>query len=419
MEVYYRKWKFTPMSQSTRRVFLGAAGIAALSRPPAYGYPANDTIRVGVIGTGGRARRLIQGLESVRRTSVVGLSDIWDGALASTLKLVPAGTPTTKHYRDLLDRKDIDVVIIGAPDHWHVPMTIDAMAAGKDVYVEKPLTHSLEEGPEILAAAARHADRIVQVGTQHRSMPHLIKAREIVKSGRLGEIHKVHMTWNRNTPRRNSADVNIDPATLDWPSFTGRAPSQPFQAYRFRQWRWFWDFGGGIFTDLMVHWLDTANWILDLPTPASAASIGDNFHATGIWETPDTVQTLLHYPGHMQVYFEGTFVNARNAAMCEIMGSEATLYLDRGRYELIPERRRNAKGEEQPAIEPEEWILGKGNRGADFYDNPDGEALHLANWADCIRTRKPPATTIGDGVLAAAGAHLANLSLRQGRVVKS
>ncbi len=213
------------------------------------------------------------------------------------------------------------------------------------MYVEKPLTHDLAEGQAVIDAQNKHK-RVVQVGTQQRSMPQFQKAEEIVRSGQLGKIHKVHLTWNRNTPRGTKGKLNIDPKTVDWKRFLGNARSQPFDEYRFRNWRWFWDFGGGIFTDLMVHFIDVAHWFLDLDHPQVAASIGDHFMAKDLWETPDTVQTLLRYPDkELQVYFEGTFVNARNAAMIEFMGSDATLYLDRGRYEIHPERNKPHQGQ--------------------------------------------------------------------------
>jgi predicted dehydrogenase len=385
-------------------------GLLATSALAAYGYQTNDTLRIGVIGTGGRARALMKALDSVPRTRIAGLADIWDGALAEAAKLAPADAFRTKEYRELLSRKDIDAVIIGSPNHWHARMTADACAAGKDVYVEKPLTHTIAEGRMVIEAQNRYS-RIVQVGTQQRSMPHLIKAREIVRSGQLGAISKVHMTWNRNVARRSAASLNVDPGSVIWPEFVGSAPKQDFDVYRFRNWRWFWDFGDGIFGDLMVHWLDTVNWMLDLDVPATATSIGDNIHARDVWQTPDTVQTLLHYPDRqIQLYFEGTFVNQRNAAMTEIMGTEATLYFDRGRYEVIPEPRRNARASE--------WILGTGPRGADFYDNPPGEALHLSNWADCIRTRQKPTCPAEEGVKTSNGAHMANHALRTGQVAR-
>jgi predicted dehydrogenase len=228
----------------------------------------------------------------------------------------------------------------------------------------------------------------------------------------------VHLTWNRNQPRWQRTNYNIGPGSVDWKAWLGSAPAQPFDDYKFRQWRWFWDFGGGIFTDLMVHWIDVVHWILDLDHPEQANSIGDMFVAKGVWQTPDTVQTLLRYPDkEVQVYFEGTFVNARNAAMLEFMGTDGTLYIDRGRYELHPDIRKSFGQPPEPAKFPySEWVLGDGPRGADFYANPNGELLHLQAWIDAIRTRKPPNAPVEAGVSAASAAHLANQSLREGIV---
>jgi predicted dehydrogenase len=390
---------------------VAAAGVVTAGySATAKGFAANETITVGCIGTGGRCRRLMQPLATIPGVKIAAVCDIWDYHLEEGRKLAQPNAFATKDYRQLLEREDIDAVLIGTPDHWHVPITVDACAAGKDVYVEKPLTHDLSEGQRAIEAQNRH-NRIVQVGTQQRSMPHLQKAHEIVKSGQLGEIHKVHLTWNRNANRAARPNLKIDPKTVDWKQFLGSAKEQPFDDYRFRQWRWFWDFGGGLFTDLMVHWIDVVHWFLDLDHPAVAASIGDQYHAAGLWETPDTVQTLLRYPEKsLQAYFEGTFVSARNAAMCEFMGSEATLYIDRGRYEIHPEPRSKLKASE--------LILGEGPRGADFYANPDGELLHLANWIECIRTRNKPACPVEAGVRSASAAHLANRSLRAGEVAR-
>jgi predicted dehydrogenase len=398
----------------SRRELLESLGIAAAGTltagytATAKGFAANETITVGCIGTGGRCRKLMQSLAAIPGVKITAVCDIWDFHLDEGKKLAQPDAFATKDYRAILDRKDIDAVLIGTPDHWHVPITVDACAAGKDVYVEKPLTHELSEGQRVIDAQNNH-NRIVQVGTQQRSMPHLLKAFEIVKSGQLGEIHKVHLTWNRNAPRSARPNLNIDPKTVDWKRFLGTAKLQPFDEYRFRQWRWFWDFGGGIFTDLMVHWIDVVHWYLDLDHPQTSASIGDHFQAKDLWETPDTVQTVMKYPAkQVEAYFEGTFVNARNGAMCEFMGSEATLYIDRGRYEIHPERRSKLKSSE--------LVLGSGPRGADFYDQPDGELLHLTNWIECIRSRKRPNAPAEAGVSSASAAHLANQSLRSGRI---
>jgi predicted dehydrogenase len=394
----------------SRRSFLqtsaAAAGLAAIGVPAIQARDVNDKLAIGLIGTGGRCRALMQALVRIPTVRMTAVCDVYDFNLEMAKKLVDPKALATKHYKEILDRKDIDAVLIATPDHWHVPMTVDAVAAGKDVYVEKPLTHNLAEGKSVIDAVAK-SKRIVQVGTQQRSMPQFEKAREILRAGKLGKIYKVHLTWNRNSDRPRQGKSGISANQVDWKAFLGNAPEQPFNEYRFRAWRWFWDFGNGILTDLMVHFVDVAHWFLDLDHPTRATTIGANFISKDLWETPDTIQTLLTYPDDLQIYFEGTFCNARNGAMLEFMGSDATLYLDRGRYEIHPERNRG---------QYEEFVLGKGKRGADFYDKPDGELLHLTNWIECIRSRKQPSAPVEAGVGAAAAAHLGNQAIRTGQV---
>jgi predicted dehydrogenase len=397
----------------TRRSFLKATAITA-GTVAAFGIPAvnvlgaNEKLNIGCIGTGGRCQFLMKSLLKVPDIRITALCDVVDFRLDDAKKLVDKEVAVTKNYRELLARKDVDAVLIGSPDHWHVPMTIDACAAGKDVYVEKPLTHDLSEGKAVIEAQNKH-QRIVQVGMQQRSMTHILKAYELVKAGRVGKIHKVHLTWNRNQERVRKADPTLDPKTVDWKSFLGNAKQQPFDEYRMRNWRWFWDFGGGIFTDLMVHWIDVAHWFLGADHPLEARSIGQQVIAKDVWETPDSVQTIMTYPDGVQVYFEGTFSNAHRGAMITFMGTEATLYIDRGGMILTPDR--GKKGE---AVE---MILGtEQRRGADFYDKPDGELLHLTNWVESVRNRKPPSAPAEAGVSAAAAAHLANRALRSGEV---
>jgi predicted dehydrogenase len=383
-----------------------AAGYTATAR----GYAANETLGIGLIGVGGRCNHLRNSLPKLAGVRVAAVCDVYDVNLEKAKARAGSDVFATKDYAELLARPEIDAVLIATPDHLHVPITVAACAAGKDVYVEKPLTHDLSEGQAVIDAQNQHR-RIVQVGMQQRSMPHIQEAYEIVKAGTLGPIRKVHLAWNRNSPRGRKTGLGIDPAKVDWKRFVGTAPEQPFDEYRFANWRWFWDFGGGIFTDLMVHWIDVGHWFLGVDHPAVAASIGDHFMNADLWETPDTVQTLLRYPDReAQAYFEGTFVNARNGAMIEFMGTEASLYIDRGRYELHPERKKT--------VEYKEKLLGSGPRGADFYDQPDGELVHLGNWLECIRSRQKPVAPAEAGVSAASAAHLANQALRSGQVAK-
>jgi predicted dehydrogenase len=396
-----------------RRTFLqaGAAGLfAALNTETSRGFGANDTLNVACIGTGGRCRTLMQSLRKVPNVRLAAVCDIWDYALAEGAKIADPKAVQSKEFHKLLDRKDIDAVLIGSPDHWHVAMAVAACEAGKDVYVEKPLTHNLKEGQSIIDAQNNHK-KIVQVGTQQRSMPQFQKAREIIKSGGIGTVYKVHLTWNRNQARFLRGKDSIDPKSVDWKAFLGSAPEQPYDEYRFRNWRWFWDFGGGILTDLMVHFIDVVHWFMEVDHPAVATAIGNHFQTKDLWQTPDTIQCLLQYP-KFQAYFEGTFVNARNGAMIEFMGSEATIYLDRGRMEVIPERGKSVKAQEM--------ILNKDGKGkgADFYDIPDGELLHLTNWVECVRSRKRPNCPAEAGVSAASAAHLGNIAYRGHKVAE-
>ena len=395
-----------------RRRFLATSALAsaALLTESSRGFAANDTLQIGLIGVGGRCKHLLKSFPLLPNVKITAVCDVFDDNLEAARKLADPKAFATKKHEELLARKDLDAVLIATPDHWHVPLTVAACKAGKDVYVEKPLTHDLAEGAAVIAAQNDNK-RVVQVGTQQRSMTHLVKAYELLKAGTIGKVHKVHCTWNRNAARVQRGKDPLDPVKVDWKRFCGGAKEQPFDAYKFRQWRWFWDFGGGIFTDLMVRWIDVVHWFLGLDHPATAASVGDWFSAKGVWETPDTVQTLLHYPKHeVQVHFEGTFSNNRNGAMTEFMGTEGTLYVDRGRYEVIPER-----GRAKPAAS--ELVLGTGAKGLDFYDKPDGELLHLTNWIECIRGRtKKVACPAEAGVSSASAAHLANQSVRSGQV---
>src|SRR5450631_3700034 len=184
------------LTNLSRRSFLAASTTGALMHPAsAQPVGANERINIGLIGTGGRCRHLMQSLAKVPNTRMTALCDVYEPNLEQSQKLADPGAATFRDYHQLLARKDIHAVLIASPDHWHVPMTVDAIAAGKDVYVEKPLTHNLAEGRTILDAFGKHR-RVVQIGTQQRSMTHIKRARDLIRDGRLGDIHKVHLTWN-------------------------------------------------------------------------------------------------------------------------------------------------------------------------------------------------------------------------------
>ena len=397
------------MLSSNRREFLQAASVLAASSvwiQPERAFAANDTIRVGCIGVGGRCRKLMESLRTIPGVKITTLCDIWDHPIGLARPLADEKAAVTKDWQQVLDDKNIDAVVIGTPDHWHAPLTLAACAAGKDVYVEKPLTHDLSEGGRLLEASQKYK-RIVQVGTQQRSMPHIIKASELVQSGHIGKVVRVHMSWNRNQDRFKRSIPMLDFKSVEWKKFLGNAKDQPFDEYRLMNWRWFWDFGGGIFTDLMVHWIDVAHWVLNVDHPDQAASIGQHINSEGLWETPDAVQTVLTYPGNIQMHFEGMFSNAAQwCGRIEFQGTDASIHVDRGGYQVIPERKSKVPASELILGTDPPW------RNADFYDKPDGELVHLTNWVDCLRSRQQPSAPIEAGVSAASAAHLANLAMR-------
>ena len=399
---------------TTRREFLGSLGYATAGAAvlggveTARGYARNDTLAVGCIGTGGRCRQLMGSLVKVPNVRIVAVCDLWAKALDQGKALADGEAFATTQYRALLDRKDVDAVLIATPDHWHVPIASAACDAGKDVYVEKPLTHDPSEGPKMIAARDR-TGRIVQVGQQQRSMPHIQTARDWVKAGRIGRVFRVATSWNRYTSSRFERNATgVVPGSVNWDDFLGSAPKQPYDDYRFRNWRWFWDFGGGLLSDLMVHWIDVAHWVLDLDAPLHAASFGQHLAAPEVWETPDTVQCLLSYAGGVNVHFEGTFSNAHHGARIEFIGTEGRIHVDRGAAILTPEGNKGGA---------ESIILGTNpKRGADFYDNPDGELLHLTEWVAAIRGRRQPNCPVEAGVSAALAAHVGNQALRSGQM---
>ena len=234
---------------------------------------ANNRVRVGVIGTGGRARGLMNQLKTDRRRRDRRRLRRLSSRGCSRPPRSPARPRSrSADYRRILDNREIDAVLIGTPDHWHKTMTLDAVAAGKDVYVEKPVSHTIEEGAEMVRVIEA-SKQIVQTGTQQRSWEHWILGKQIIDSGKLGQITFVHdLLVSARARRARTRRVALD--KLDWKQWLGPAPDQPFRPERFYQWRHFWDFGGGCLTDLMTHWIDVVHWYMNVEAPLSAVQLG-------------------------------------------------------------------------------------------------------------------------------------------------
>ena len=387
----------------TRRTFLASTpGLvlgARLAASSARG--ANDRIRIGVIGTGGRARGLMTLLKRLPGNDMVAVCDVYEPRLLQAAEI--AGTSATKvvDYRRILDDRAIDAVVIGTPDHWHKTITLDAVAAGKDVYVEKPVSHSIAEGAEMVRVIEA-SKQIVQTGTQQRSWDHWVLGKQIIDAGRLGQITFVQTYWYQHATAGNYAPVSLE--KLDWKRWLGPAPDQPFRPERFYQWRHFWDFGGGCLTDLMTHWIDVVHWYMNVEAPLSVAATGHNY-SLKLWEAPDTVTATLEFPNNFMAAYLGTYVSRVDDGGLEFRGDRGTLKIDRERLAFYRDDAAWAPGTNAP--EPDIYVRSSG----------DGTLTHLENWLECIRSRKAPNAHIRVAHQAARSAHIANAALRAGHLV--
>jgi predicted dehydrogenase len=388
----------------TRRMFLSAAsGIVlapAVARVAAQG--ANDRIRIGVIGTGGRARGLMTLLKQLPGNEMVAVCDVYEPRLLQAAEITGGAVTKVSDYRRILDDRSIDAVVVGTPDHWHKTVTLDAVAAGKDVYVEKPVSHTLAEGVEMVKAIEA-SKQIVQTGTQQRSWDHFLLGKQIVDSGRLGQITFVHTYWYQHATAGNYPAVALE--QLDWKRWLGAAPDQPFRPERFYQWRHFWDFGGGCITDLMTHWIDVVQWYMNAEAPIAAETTGHNYNIK-LWEAPDTVNVSLEFPKDFMAAYLGTYVSRVDDGGLEFRGERGTLKVDRARLAFYRDDAAWAPGTQTP--EPEIYVR----------SSEDGTLSHLQNWLDCIRSRKMPNAPIRIGHQAARTSHIANAALRAGHKVR-
>lgn len=380
---------------ANRRRFLGAAIATAASYGRVMG--ANDRIRIGAIGTGERCSYLLEILRGRESAQIVDLCDVYE---PNRLRCKAAHAPEARDcvdYRTVLDRADVDAVVIGTPDHWHVPITIDAVRAGKDVYCEKPVTHALAE-EEPLLAAVRESKRVVQTGTQQRSWPHYMHARDLIASGGLGQVTLIRTYWYQNHLANQAGGPEIDLSKLDWKRFLGSAADRPFDADQFSHWRWYWDFGGGAMTDLFVHWVDVAHWFLgdDQPSRATASGVKALLQQR---QTPDTMSAALTYPKAL-VEFDCALLGYIEGGGLMIRGTKAAMRLHRSGFEVYNEVPGYTESFRPPAPARKE------------NSQRDGAIDHILNFLDCVRSRATPAAPVEAGVAAAHAGHVANLALR-------
>jgi predicted dehydrogenase len=376
--------------QLDRRSFLIAGGLTALASTRVLG--ASDTLRVGVIGAGGRMNDLLNAADKAGNYQIAAVSDVY-GPRRDAVKQRSNGTATTHvDYRELLDQP-LDAVIIASPDHWHVRMAVDAIAAGKDVYLEKPVTHTIEEGAT-LTRAVRSSKRILQCGMQQRSWSHFRDAVDLIQGGSLGRVPQVRTYWWQNyLGWRNRKAVEVQ--ALDWKRWLGGAPDQPFSEEKFYVWRWYWNFGGGAMTDLFTHWIDVAHWAMKSDQPTQAQMLADKAIFTQ-WDCPDTIQAAVRYPG-FDVVYEGMMASSIDDGGLEFRGTDATLKINRSGFAVY---REGVSGRENPVVKADSFR--------------DGTIDHMQNFFDCVKSRKEPNAPVETGVAAARAGQIVNLAYQRG-----
>lgn len=381
---------------ATRRLFL-ASTAASYSRI----LGANDVIRIGAIGLGGRCRYLLQRVTQLPNTRLTATADVYAPARNPAYgdRPVPISNPTTPYadYRQLLASKEVDAVIIGAPDHWHVAMTRDAVAAGKDVYCEKPITHSRDDG-DALVRQVEASRQIVQIGYQQRSFDVFLAGKRALDSGLLGEVTMAQAFWYQNYLVRRGVYPKYDPTQLDWKSWLGPAPERPFEPLRMARWRWFWDYGGGSITDLYSHWGDTLHWYFGLNQPTKVFAQGDRVTLKE-FECPDTLNASWLYP-KLQVTYASTIIASLEGGGFTLRGSKAMMKITRDAVTVYPE----GVIRQELSAYPDPIFHERSQR--------DGTIDHLQNWLECIRSRKQPNAPVRQAVQIARAAHAANALLR-------
>ena len=378
-----------------RRAFLrGVTAATALSYSRVFG--ANDRLQLGVIGCGERGRSDMGKFIKAGNTDVVALCDIYGAQIDRAKQAAPNARSFTDHHA-LLALKDVDVVLIAVPDHWHAAIATDALNAGKDVYVEKPLTLKIEEGPGIVKAA-RLNNRVCQVGMQQRSGKHYLEAKRLyMDTGKLGKITLARTWWHGNSYhlRKAPASLQTQPANLDWAHFLGPLKWRDWDPQQYWNWRAYLDFGGGQVTDLFTHWIDVVHMFMGQDNPISASAAGGVYNYKDGRTAPDTINVLLEYPSQFTATFEATLVPGITGEGVEMCGTEGRLWIDRSRYEFHP--------------------LGRNAQATVVQASSDLDLDHVQNFLECVRTRKLPNGDVLIGHRSAQASHLGNLSYMQKR----
>lgn len=399
--------------ESTRRDFLsrsslaatalGSAAVAAASpqaikptvtaRSASRVVGANDRINLGMIGMGGMGTVHLQAFmkqtEEEKDIRVVAVCDVYTVRKQRARDIAKLTDKDVHHdYRDLLARNDVDAVLIATPDHWHGQMALDALAAGKDVYLEKPMTYTIEEARAI-AEAVRKSDRILQVGAQGLSSPRTHKVKELIESGAIGELVGAQASSSGNSllgVMNYGIQPEGTPKTIDWNRWLGSAPKRPFSPERYFRFRKYWDYSGGLATDLFYHGLGPLLFPMGAQFPIRVSASG-GIYVQKDREVPDTYATLIEYPNFI-INMSGSMVNGAIGRYHQqvIFGNRGTIAFEGGRVLVVPETFPELQRQGQPRQRTEPKVHELPREGP----QRDARTPHTTNFFACVRSRKQP-----------------------------
>jgi len=391
-----------PAETLNRRTVLRSAAIGAVAfSAGSYNriLGANDQIQLGLIGCGGRGVGVLRQFVTNAAIRTTALCDVYTARIDDAKNVAPQARSFRAH-EELLAQDDVDAVLIATPDHWHANIAIAAANAGKDIYVEKPLTLKLEEGPAIVKAV-RLNERICQVGMQQRSSKHYLRAKEkYFDSGAIGKVTMARTWWHGNGAhlRGYPPEVEERPSNLDWGRYLGPIKWRPYNPAEYFNFRAYLEYGGGQITDLFTHWIDAVHLFMGQDDPVAAVAAGGVYHYKDGRTAPDTINCLLEYAQEWTATFEATLAPGRRGAAIEVIGTEGRLYIDRAHYEYYP------KGKDEPS----EVMQAEGNMTLD----------HVNNFIDCVKSRELPNGDVWIGHRSAQASHLGNIAYLQKRRIK-
>ncbi|MCS7314324.1 MAG: Gfo/Idh/MocA family oxidoreductase [Bryobacterales bacterium] len=378
-----------------RRTFLSFTA-ASLARVRG----ANDRLRAGLIGAGGRGRLLAAEFKEIG-VEVAAVCDVYQPNLDAGLKAASSGARPYRDYRRMLEDRTLDIVVIATPDHWHARQAVDAVEAGKDVYVEKPMAHTIEESFQMVEAV-RRTRRVLQVGTQRRSFDLFLEAKRIMDSGRLGEIRLVNSWWYNHQPSLSRAQLRGE---LDWEGWLGPAPRRPLDPVRFHNWYYYWDYSGGLMVGQGAHIFDAIQWFMNSTYPEAVTCAACRPNLEGA-EVPETTCVCVEYPERYLAVFTCGYKAMRypltNDQMVQYNGTKARFDVGRESYALYLE--------DPKALDPQP-VEARRSPGA----FASATRAHIRNFLEAVRDRKDPSAPVEAGHYVTVVLSMAKEALHSGR----